>query len=629
MEQSEIGKICLRCMKVSDDVGICPYCGKEKAGQQTWSKALTPGTILNNKILIGNILGKGGYGITYIGYDMLLEYPVAVKEFFPDEMVDRSEDGKTVLVLDAVNKEEYETEPKAYVREARILAEFSKFPGIVSIKDLFYENNTGYLIMEYLRSGNLRKYIDSQGGWLSVEESLRLMEPVISILGKLHQSGLIHRDISPDNIMMDDDGSIKLIDFGGSRKLGFANQQVFLGKWGYAPLEQMLSKLSEQGPWTDIYGICATLYSMMTGDVPQSSYERNEKDELVNLADYTIQIDKKLAKAIMKGLSMEPQDRQQTIEELYKDLYGIYPDEKAGLAQAAPAGPVVHLLKDRNERVWFGEYPMNEITGAQLDSDIVYADYDSDDIAVVNGERYLRMPVLKEEVQDSRDIFNIRKQARPEKEISGYRYFKFNMLSWKVRQTRGGRVTLQAEYIIEFRPFDKDKYLLMNDREIQKIRTGIYWETSEIRGWLNSRFVRMAFTEEERALLNNTKVTTPVSAFSDRTTYDKVYLPSIEEIRFGFDIDLALARGTGRTKMEPESVPCSQYVAAQANSILSHASYGLRSRGHIDGSDSYKCAENFEGHAIVDNKLSLWKLNEAMGIRPVICVNEADIVEMQ
>ena len=123
-------------MKVSDAEGICPYCGREKAGQQTWSKALPPGTILNTKILIGNILGKGGYGITYIGYDMLLEYPVAVKEFFPDEMVDRADDGKTVLVLDEVNAEEYEKETKAYLREARILAEFSKFPGIVAIKDL-------------------------------------------------------------------------------------------------------------------------------------------------------------------------------------------------------------------------------------------------------------------------------------------------------------------------------------------------------------------------------------------------------------------------------------------------------------------------------------------------------------
>ena len=128
-------------MKMSDEPEICPYCGKEKTGQRTWSKALAPGTVLNNKILIGNILGKGGYGITYIGYDMLLEYRVAVKEFFPDEMVDRSDDEKTVVVLDEVNGEEYQKETAAYLREARILAEFSKFPGIVAIKDLFYENN--------------------------------------------------------------------------------------------------------------------------------------------------------------------------------------------------------------------------------------------------------------------------------------------------------------------------------------------------------------------------------------------------------------------------------------------------------------------------------------------------------
>ncbi|MBR5420939.1 MAG: serine/threonine protein kinase [Lachnospiraceae bacterium] len=627
MELSEIGKICLRCMKVSDQEGICPYCSHEKCGQQTWSKALAPGTILNSKILIGNILGKGGYGITYIGYDMLLEYPVAVKEFFPDEMVDRAEDGKTVLVLDEVNAEEYDRETKAYLREARVLAEFSKFPGIVAIKDLFYENNTGYLIMEYLQSGNLRKYIDEQGGWLSVEESLRLMEPVISILGKLHKSGLLHRDISPDNIMMDDDGSIKLIDFGGSRRIGVANQQVFLGKWGFAPLEQMLSKLSEQGPWTDIYGICATLYCMMTGDVPQSSYERNEKDELVDLAQYTIQIDKKLARAIMKGLSMKPQDRQQSIGELYKDLYGIYPDEKSVPIVSAQEGP--HILKDRNERIWFGEYPMNEITGSQLTSDIIYAEYDEDNIATLDGERYMRIIVRQNKEADPKDIFNVRRNSKVELVPDSYRYFKFNMLSWRIVQNRGGRVTLQSEYIIEYRPFDKKEYLNMNDREIMKIRSGIYWERSEIREWLNSRFKKIAFTEEERGLLNVTKISTPISGFSEHITYDKVYLPSIEEIRQGFDIDLTLVRGMPREKRVVQPSPCSQYVAALADRLLSHSSFGLRSRGHIDGKDSYKCAENFEGHAMEDDHLILWKLNEEMGIRPVICVNEADIEDLK
>lgn len=626
MERSEIGKICLRCMKVSDDETICPFCGREKCGQQTWSKALAPGTILNQKILIGNILGKGGYGITYIGYDMLLEYPVAVKEFFPDEMVDRAEDGKTVLVLDAINKEEYEKETKAYLREARILAEYSKFPGIVAIKDLFYENNSGYLIMEYLRSGNLRKYIDGQGGWLPVEQALDLMEPVISILGKLHKSGLIHRDISPDNIMMDDDGSIKLIDFGGSRKMGLANQQVFLGKWGYAPLEQMLSKLSEQGPWTDIYGICATLYNMITGETPQSSYERNEKDELINIADYTIQIDKRVATAIMKGLSMRPEERQQSIEELYHDLYGRYPDERPETAAPEKQN---YILKDRNERVWFGQYPMNEIAGAQLTSDIIYAEYNQDNVATVDGERYLRMPVMKERVQANDIVSKMRGQNRQQEEqIEAYRYFKFNMLSWKIVQKRAGRVTLQSEYVIDFKPFDQKDYLKKTDREIIKVRSGIYWEKSYIREWLNSVFVRRTFSEEERSKLNVTTVSTPVSTLSDRTTYDKVYLPSIEEIRYGFDTDISLMRGAGKRR-ELDTAPCSQYVAALANGEISHSCYGLRSRGHIDQDDSYKCSENFEGHALIDNRLSPWYLNQAMGIRPVVCVNEADIVEMQ
>lgn len=624
MELSEIGKICLRCMKTSDDVGICPHCGREKAGQLTWSKALAPGTILNNKILIGNILGKGGYGITYIGYDMLLEYRVAVKEFFPDEMVDRAEDGRTVLVLDEVNGEEYQRETTAYLREARVLAEFSKFPGIVAIKDLFYENNTGYLIMEFLENGNLRKYVDSQGGWLGVKEALELMEPVISVLGRLHKSGLIHRDISPDNIMMDEDGSMKLIDFGGSKKVGLNNQQVFLGKWGFAPLEQMLSKLSEQGPWTDIYGICATLYCIMTSDVPQASYERNEKDELIDIAQYNINIDKKVAAGIMKGLSMNAKDRQQSIDELYKDLYGVYPDEKN-----ASVGKVseerAKILMDRTGRIWFGEYPMNEISGAQLDSDIVYAEYDQEQVAVVNGEKYLRMPVYRTHTQEKDLLSSVMK---PKQELTGYRYFKFNLLPWKIVQQRQDRVTLQSEYIIDFQSYDHVKYLKMSDKEISKVRKGICWEKSRIREWLNSVFARRAFKDAERQMLQVTGINTPVSTLSDKITYDKVYIPSIEEVRYGYDKDLSLQRGMARERRPLDEAPCSQYVAALADGIFHQNSYGLRSRGHVDEDDSYICQEGFEGHAMINNKLDGWMLNKCMGIRPIICIKEDDIEDM-
>lgn len=624
MEFTEIGKICLRCMKISDEPEICPYCGKEKKGKLTWSKALAPGTILNNKILIGNILGKGGYGITYIGYDMLLEYPVAVKEFFPDEMVDRSEDEKTVLVLDEVNDDEYQKETTAYLREARVLAEFSKFPGIVSIKDLFYENNTGYLIMEYLDNGNLRKYIDDHGGWLGVKETLDLMEPVINILGKLHKTGLIHRDISPDNIMMDSDGSVKLIDFGGSKKLGISNQQVFLGKWGFAPLEQMLSKISEQGTWTDIYGICATLYCMMTGDVPQCSYERNESDELVDISKYTIDISEDIAKAIMKGLSMDAKDRQQTIDELYKSLYGHLPDEKA-VPKAVEEK--IKIMKDRNDRVWFGQYPMNEVLGANITSDIVYGEYDSDGIAVVENEKYFRLPIYKVNTNDSA-IRNLVGGNKQEPEITGYRYFKFNLLPWKVVERRRDRVTLQSEYIIDFRPFDQDKFLKMSDKETSKVKSGVFWEKSKVREWLNTVFIRRAFTNAEKSMLQVTNLVTPASSLSDRTTYDKVYLPSIEEIKYGFDIDISLVRGKAKSNVSLEEAPCSQYVAAISDGALTHGSYGLRSRGPIDNDDSYRVGEGSEGHAFVNGKLGSWGLNKNMGIRPVICVLAEDINEM-
>lgn len=611
-------------MKTSDDVGICPHCGREKAGQLTWSKALAPGTILNNKILIGNILGKGGYGITYIGYDMLLEYRVAVKEFFPDEMVDRAEDGRTVLVLDEVNGEEYQRETTAYLREARVLAEFSKFPGIVAIKDLFYENNTGYLIMEFLENGNLRKYVDSQGGWLGVKEALELMEPVISVLGRLHKSGLIHRDISPDNIMMDEDGSMKLIDFGGSKKVGLNNQQVFLGKWGFAPLEQMLSKLSEQGPWTDIYGICATLYCIMTSEVPQASYERNEKDELIDIAQYNINIDKKVPAGIMKGLSMNAKDRQQSIDELYKDLYGVYPDEKNASVNKA-VEEKAKILMDRTGRIWFGEYPMNEISGAQLNSDIVYAEYNQEEVAVINGEKYLRMPVYRTHTQEKDLLSSVMK---PKQELTGYRYFKFNLLPWRVVEQRQDRVTLQSEYIIDFQPYDHVKYLKMSDKEVSKVRKGICWEKSKIREWLNSVFARRAFKDAERQMLQVTGINTPVSALSDKITYDKVYIPSIEEVRYGFDKDLSLQRGIARERRTLDEAPCSQYVAALADGIFHQNSYGLRSRGHVDVDDSYICQEGFEGHAMVNNKLDEWRLNKCMGIRPIICIKEDDIEDM-
>ncbi len=627
MNKYDISKICLRCMRVSDDQDTCPFCGHNKMGEKTWSKALNPGTILNNKILIGNILGKGGYGITYIGFDLLLEYRVAIKEFFPEDLVTRSEDGHTLVVLDEVNSDNYEEETQAYLREARVLAEYSKNKGIVSIKDLFYENNTGYIVMEYLENGNLFKYVDNHGGWLPSDRALALIEPIIDILGDLHQSGLIHRDVSPDNIMLDKDGSIKLIDFGGSRKAGSKVQQEFLGKWGFAPPEQMFSRISEQGPWTDIYGICSTLYYLVTGDIPQSAIEREENDLITPINSYNIDLDPGVGELIMKGLSMKPEDRQQSIDELYFDLYGIKRTSKQSHAQEAVAERRVIVL-DRDGRVWFGSYPMNEIPIEKVTSDIECAEYDENNTAIVNDEKYYRLPIYKDSKPPKENggfLSNVIKTKRLRIK-DGYKYFKYNAIPWRIANEANGRTTLISEYILDYLPFDGTAHLKYGDKEITKVKTGIYWGDSKLRAWLNSVFINMAFSSQEKVKLHFTKISTPTSALDDRYTNDKVYIPSLDELYYGFDTSKETINRSKKNKDNTFcTAPVSQYTASIPRDPDFAPCFGLRSRGEFSSDMSYIASEDAFGQMIGRNGPENWMLNKRCGIRPVICVSSDSI----
>ena len=612
-------------MRVSDQPDVCPFCGHDKLGEKTWNNALTPGTILNNKILIGNILGKGGYGITYIGFDMLLEYRVAIKEFFPEDLVVRAEDGVTVKVLEEVNSDSYEEETQAYLREARILAEYSKNPGVVSIKDLFYQNNTGYIVMEYLENGNLFKYVDNHGGWLPSDRALSLIEPVIDILGDLHQSGLIHRDVSPDNIMMDKDGSIKLIDFGGSRKAGSKNKQEFLGKWGFAPPEQMFSRVAEQGPWTDIYGICSTLYYLVTGDIPQSAVEREENDLITPINSYNIDLDPGIGEAIMKGLSMRPDRRQQSIDELYYDIYGIKRTSKQSHAQEAVAERRVIVL-DHNGRVWFGSYPMNEIPADKITSDIECAEFDENNTAIVNEEKYYRLPIYKDSKGKGSDNFLGKLVAKHSRVKDGYKYFKYNAIPWRIVKEANGRTTLISEYILDYLPFNGTSYLKYNDKDITKIKTGIYWGDSKLRAWLNSVFINMAFSSQEKIKLHFTKISTPTSALDDRFTNDKVYIPSLDELYYGFD---SSKDHIDRSKKNKDNgictAPVSQYTAALPRDPDFVPCFGLRSRGQFSRDMSYLASEDAFGQMIGREGPENWMLNKRCGIRPVICVSSDSI----
>lgn len=301
-------------MPVSKDK--CGHCGYTQFNK-TPTHHLLPCTILNNRYYIGNAIGQGGFGITYIGRDLNLDMVVAVKEFFPNGYANRNNNASPVIEISgARNIEFFNSGKEKFIREAKLLAKFSGNKSIVDVRDYFEENNTGYIVMEYVSGETLTKRIKTQGRF-TPNNLLDKMLPLFSALGKIHKSGLIHRDISPDNIMLLSDGTLKLMDFGAARYINFLDNHTMsiMFKPGYAPEEQYRQKGS-QGPWTDVYAICATMYKCITGETPDDSMERAFKDNLKKPSSLRPDIPKVYEEVLLKGMEVYKEDRFRNMEEL-------------------------------------------------------------------------------------------------------------------------------------------------------------------------------------------------------------------------------------------------------------------------------------------------------------------------
>lgn len=334
---------CPNCMQaLSSQDKVCPYCDYDIAGYDEKPTCLRPFTVLQNKYMLGRVIGVGGFGITYIGWDLNLQTYIAIKEYFPESLAGRdtqSDNAGNEVIPHEAEREVYDKGLRRYVEEARNLSKFYQLQGIVSVKDFFYENGTGYIVMEYINGINLKEYLKNSGGRLDEGTVLSLMKPVLESLYQIHRSGLVHRDISPDNIMVTGEGNIKLIDFGSARGNSSQSEKTYtvILKHGYAPPEQYYSK-GNQGPWTDIYSLCATMYKMLTGEVPQNSVERMENDEYVPPSFYGTQTSPRTEAVLAKGLAVRVTDRYQNIGELLLDLYGTNPVEYIGEGTPNPGG---------------------------------------------------------------------------------------------------------------------------------------------------------------------------------------------------------------------------------------------------------------------------------------------------
>lgn len=331
---TDLEKLCPGCMRIVEDFEKpCPYCGFDKREyEKTRSyRTLPPGTILAGKYFLGKVIGEGGFGITYLAWEMNLEVPVAVKEYFPSGLATRDTQltggkSKTVSVMAGDQGHYYQSGLRSFEQEARNLAKFQNLPGVVSVKDLFFENQTAYLAMEYIPGITMKQYLRSKGNRLDERTVLRLMRPVLESLDKVHRSGIIHRDISPDNILITADQKVTLIDFGAARMASGndGKSMTILLKHGYAPVEQYQSK-GRQGPWTDVYAICATMYRMISGKVPEEAVDRIENDRVKPLTmlarEENFQVSRRVSDVIQKGLSVSASHRYQNVRSLIQELY--------------------------------------------------------------------------------------------------------------------------------------------------------------------------------------------------------------------------------------------------------------------------------------------------------------------
>ena len=271
---------CLGCME--DFQGYpCPKCGFDPQQIRGNEYALPPQTILAGKYLVGRVLGQGGFGITYIGWDIALERKVAIKEYYPNGQANRTPGTRVLTWYTSDNAlQARQAGMEMFLKEARKMAKIEDISGIVKIKDLFRENETAYIVMDYVEGETLKARLQKTGP-MSWEQASTIFHPAIRAMEEVHKVGLIHRDLSPDNLMLTPEGKVKILDLGAAKDLnintGASSMQV--AKGGFSPFEQYTQR-GGSGPWTDVYAMAATIYYTLTGVLPPSAIERLECDTI-------------------------------------------------------------------------------------------------------------------------------------------------------------------------------------------------------------------------------------------------------------------------------------------------------------------------------------------------------------
>ena len=333
---AEWDTLCPGCFTDKGNTDVCPNCGYDESERRT-PLVLPYRVVLNGQFIVGKVLGKpGGFGITYLGWDINLATLVAIKEYLPRDYAGRDADHASVMAHSREDASLFRFGLEQFLNEARTLARFDH-PNVVRTRSFFEQHGTAYLVMDYLQGVNLSEYLTAHGGRLTEAQASEIMMPILDGLQEVHSKGFLHRDIKPQNIYVTSSGRPILLDFGAARQaMGERSRSLsVILTPGFSPYEQY-HRRGEQGPWTDLYAIAATYYYLLAGSAPPDAPERVATDELVPLSTIVPGISPGLNAAIMQSLSLEAGARPQDVF-MFRDLIkGNLPPTPVVAAAAAP-----------------------------------------------------------------------------------------------------------------------------------------------------------------------------------------------------------------------------------------------------------------------------------------------------
>jgi len=328
---------CPFCLEPDTGLSVCPYCGWYKDRASTDVLYLRPGTVVKSPYQVAQVLGHGGFGITYLGFDANLQIKVAIKEYLPREFANRNPVSGRVVPLSDRENEPFQAGLDRFLDEARILAKFQQHPGIVSVLSFFPAFGTGYMVMEYVEGETLKHYIQ-QRGCLNWNQTLDIFVHIMDALRAVHNAGLLHRDIAPDNIYLCNDGRIKLLDFGAAQSNGkgvdlSAPSSTVILKPGFAPVEQY-GDVRDQGPWSDVYSVAASMYFCLAGQAPPDAQDRIARDLLRPPSAFGVTMPAEAEQILLQALTLDSLQRPQSMEALQDALLTVKLPAVAALSRS-------------------------------------------------------------------------------------------------------------------------------------------------------------------------------------------------------------------------------------------------------------------------------------------------------